>query len=127
MIFWKNNVSKIINLPSFTDGRGSLTVIEKALPFEIKRTYFIYDAVGIRGGHRHIKTIQALICINGSCEIYTNNGKEEKNILLNNPCHCLILEPEEWHTMNNFSDGAVLLVFSSEYYDRADYIDEPYL
>ncbi len=116
----------IINLPTFSDDRGNLNVVEKILPFEIKRFYYIYDVSAKRGGHRHKKTIQALICLGGSCEIYVNSGEKEETILLDCPSKCLILDPKDWHTMDNFSKGATLLVFSSEYYDKNDYIDEEY-
>ena len=116
----------IIDLPTFEDERGSLTVVEKLLPFDIKRFYYIYNVTDQRGGHRHKKTIQALICLNGSCEIYINNGKKEDYFLLNEPNKCLILDPKDWHTMDKFSNGAILLVFASEYYDKDDYIEEEY-
>ena len=116
----------IIDLPTFKDERGNLTVVEKLLPFDIKRFYYIYDVTEKRGGHRHKKTIQALICLGGSCEVYINDGEQEENILLDTPSKCLILEPKDWHTMDNFTKGSTLLVFSSEFYDRDDYIDEEY-
>jgi len=116
----------IINLPTFSDSRGSLNVVEKLLPFEIKRFYYIYDVTDKRGGHRHKKTIQALICLGGSCEIYVHDGDMEETILLDSPSKCLILDPKDWHTMDRFTQGSTLLVFSSEYYDKNDYIDEEY-
>ena len=119
-------MSYIIELPTFADERGKLTVAEKVLPFEIKRFYYIYEATEKRGGHRHRKSIQALICLNGSCEIYINNNIKEDVVLLDNPKKCLIIERADWHTMDKFTQGSVLLAFSSEYYDVNDYIDEPY-
>jgi len=116
----------IIDLPTFSDNRGSLTVVEKQLPFEIKRFYYIYGADAKRGGHRHKKAIQALICLGGSCEIYLNNSKKEETVLLDSPKKCLIVEPKDWHTMDKFTKGSTLLVFSSEFYDVNDYIDEEY-
>lgn len=116
----------IIDLPTFKDDRGNLTVVEKLLPFEIKRLYYIYGVAKKRGGHRHKKTIQALICLGGSCEIFINNGEKKTTILLNNPSKCLILENKDWHTMDKFSQNSTLLVLSSEYYDVNDYIDEEY-
>ncbi len=74
-----------IDLPTFWDERGSLTVIEKLLPFDIKRFYYIYDVTNKRGGHRHKKTIQALICLGGSCEIYLNDGIKEEIVILDVP------------------------------------------
>ena len=116
----------IIDLPTFEDKRGSLTVVEKLLPFDIKRFYYIYNIADQRGGHRHKKTIQALISLGGSCEIYVNDSEKEDTFLLDSPNRCLILDPKDWHTMDNFSKGSILLVFSSEYYDKDDYIDEEY-
>jgi len=116
----------IIDLPTFEDERGNLTVVEKLLPFEIKRLYYIYGVKSIRGGHRHHKTIQALISLGGSCEIYVNDGKKEEIFVLNTPTKCLILDPKDWHTMDKFSKNSTLLVFSSEFYDKDDYIDEKY-
>jgi len=116
----------IMELPTFGDERGNLTVVEKVLPFDIKRFYYIYDATSKRGGHRHEKTVQALISLGGSCEIYVNNGDTEEIFLLDAPNKCLILDPQDWHTMDKFSIGSTLLVFSSEFYDKNDYIDEEY-
>ncbi len=116
----------IIDLPTFADKRGNLTVVEKLLPFDIKRFYYIYNVTHLRGGHRHKKTVQALISIGGSCEIYVHNGEKEETYLLDVPSKCLILDPKDWHTMDNFSTESTLLVFSSEFYDKDDYIDERY-
>jgi len=116
-------MAHIVNLPTFKDNRGSLTVVEKILPFKIKRFYYIYGANLKRGGHRHKKTIQALISLGGECEIYTHTKGVEKTFLLDTPDKCLILNPEDWHTMDRFSQGAILLVLASEYYDKDDYMD----
>jgi dTDP-4-dehydrorhamnose 3,5-epimerase-like enzyme len=117
---------KFIELPTYQDSRGGLTVMEKILPFDIERTYWIHSADGqIRGGHRHRHTRQALIAVSGVVELYMSNGESEETILLNRPSQCIIVEPEDWHTMK-FSKNAVLLVMSSHVYDRSEYIDTPY-
>ena len=114
----------VLNLVTFSDDRGSLSVIEKILPFEIKRVYFIYNVIGERGGHKHKKTIQALIMLNGSCEVCVRNGNEIKSFTLDVSSKCLILEPDDWHTMDNFTNNSTLLVLASELYDKTDYIWE---
>lgn len=116
----------LLDLPTFTDPRGSLTVLEKALPFAAVRTYCIYGADGqTRGGHRHRHTRQALVALNGEVTIYMNDGVASDNVVLQRPGQCLLVEPKDWHTMT-FGPGAVLLVMSSHPYDRSEYIDEPY-
>jgi len=120
-------MSKIIKIQTHSDTRGSLAVVEKILPFEIKRVYFIYDVESInvvRGGHRHKKTIQALICLNGSCKIDIVNKGKQKEYLLDSPSNCLILEPDDWHQMKEFTKGSVLTVMASEYFEEEDYIDD---
>ena len=115
-----------LNLPTFGDPRGSLTVLENALPFAVVRTYWIYGADGqTRGGHRHTHTRQALIALSGEVSIYMNDGITIETIQLTKPSQCLIVEPKDWHTMT-FGKGSVLLVMSSHPYDRSEYIDTPY-
>jgi mannose-6-phosphate isomerase-like protein (cupin superfamily) len=116
----------VLNLPTFTDPRGSLTVLERALPFAVVRSYWIYGADGqTRGGHRHRHTRQALVAVHGEVSIYMNDGVASDNVVLQRPGQCLLVEPKDWHTMT-FGPGAVLLVMSSHPYDRSEYIDVPY-
>ena len=120
-------MAKIIDLKTFTDNRGNLTVIEKVIPFTIQRIFYIYGVNDSkRGGHRHHKTIQAAICIKGSCTIYNNDGKKEEVFQLNAPNKCLLLEPNDWHTMYDFTPDAILMVLASENFDEKDYIFQPY-
>lgn len=120
-------MAKLISLKTFTDVRGNLTVIEKVIPFEIKRLFYIYGVdSSVRGGHRHHKTIQAAICLTGQCTIHNNDGTKEETFLLDSPDKCLILEPKDWHEMDAFSPNAILMVLASEYFDEKDYIREKY-
>jgi hypothetical protein len=120
-------MAKLIDLKTHTDARGNLTVVEKVLPFDIKRVFYIYGVDDSkRGGHRHHKTIQAAVCIQGACKIYNNNNIAEEVFDLDNPSKCLILNPEDWHTMYDFTKDAILMVFASENFDSADYVFEPY-
>tara|TARA_A100001011_G_scaffold42597_1_gene40191 strand:- start:304 stop:672 length:369 start_codon:yes stop_codon:yes gene_type:complete len=120
------NHSKILKIPTFEDERGFLTVMENTLPFEIKRIYWIYDAdEQIRGGHRHKITKQALVAVSGTVDLKINDGNKETLCILDHPSKCLIVEPEDWHTMY-FKNNAVLMVFASHEYDKSDYVDSSY-
>ena len=116
----------LIDLPTFSDNRGILTVMDRALPFPVVRTYWIYGADGhTRGGHRHHTNRQGLIAITGTVSIYMNDGITSDTITLDNPGRCLLVEPKDWHTMT-FGPQSVLFVVASQPYDRNDYIDEKY-
>ena len=116
---------ELIDLKTFTDERGNLTVIEK-LPFDIKRVFYIYGVDdSVRGGHRHKKTRQAVVCLRGGCRIRgakMNLGQPRPDFALRYPSECLIIEPEDYHEMYNFSGGCILMVLASTEFDENDYI-----
>ncbi|WP_337041041.1 sugar 3,4-ketoisomerase [Emticicia sp. 17c] len=120
-------MAKLFHLQTFSSEKGSLTVFEKILPEGIKRIFYIYDATNqVRGGHRHIKASNALTCVSGSCRVFVDNGEEQSVFDLDAPDKCLLLAPEDWHEMYDFSENAVLLVLSDQFYDKEDYIFDKY-
>jgi dTDP-4-dehydrorhamnose 3,5-epimerase-like enzyme len=118
---------QLIGLPTHSDPRGSLTVCEKLVPFEIKRVFMIYGvpAEEVRGGHRHKRTTQALVCLRGSCQINVELYGRKTSYRLDRPDQLLLLNPEDWHTMSHFSSDACLLALSSDFYDQDDYVTTP--
>src|SRR5208283_3562581 len=111
-------MAKLINLKTFSDKRGNLTVIEKIIPFEIKRIFYIYGVDdSVRGGHRHHKTKQAAICLKGNCVVSNNDGNIKEDFYLDEPSKCLLIEPADWHNMHHFTEDAILMVLASEYFD----------
>ena len=119
-------MADLLSLNIFSDQRGSLIVVDKELPFSIKRIYFIDKPSGERGGHRHHVNRQAMVCVRGSCEVYVNDGMRRQTFVLDRPDKCLILECKDWHVMKAFSPDALLAVCASEHYNVDDYIDEKY-
>ena len=90
----------------------------------MKRVYFIYNSEGNkRGFHKHKVTKQALVASIGSCKVNVKNSQGIKQYNLDSPNKCLILEPEDYHWMDNFKKNTVLLVIASEYFDKNDYLE----
>jgi dTDP-4-dehydrorhamnose 3,5-epimerase-like enzyme len=108
------------------DARGNLVAIEGGadVPFEIKRVYYIWgtDFSTSRGLHAHRKLEQALVCLHGSVKIVLDDGKERKEVRLENPARGLYVGRRTWREMKEFSEDAVLLVLASEHYEESDYI-----
>ncbi len=119
---------KLVALPKIADPRGSLTVAEAldAVPFDIKRVYWLYDVPGggSRGGHAHRRLRQMLVAVSGAFHVTLDNGFERKTVLLNHPYQGLLVERGVWRTLDDFSSGAVCLVLASEHYDAADYMED---
>lgn len=115
-----------IKFKKFLDKYGALTPIEAKndIPFEIKRVYYItkVEENVTRGFHSHKKLHQVLLCLNGSVKIRVKNSQEEEIVELNDSSVGLYIGPMIWREMFDFSEGAVLLVLASEYYDESDYI-----
>ena len=115
---------KIIECNKIIDSRGIL-VIQDNLPFDIKRTFFMFNCNGVRGEHAHHKCRMILIPVKGSCSVNVyNKNREYEKIDLSDNEFGLLLEPEDFHDMSNFSKDCILLVLASEIYNKDDYIYE---
>ncbi len=108
------------------DQRGSLIALEKNknIPFDIKRTYYIFGTKKNvrRGHHAHRHLSQILVAVSGSCKVHLDNGKATKEIHLDSPTKGLLVEDMIWREMYDFTSDCVLLVIANQYYDEQDYI-----
>lgn len=117
---------KIIDLPKFLDARGNLSFVEQNnhIPFEIKRTYWIYDVPGgeNRGGHAFKETEEFIIALSGGFDVMVDDGDEKKTFTLNRSYYGLYIPKGIWREINNFSTNSLALEFASTQYDPKDYI-----
>ncbi len=108
------------------DMRGDLSVGEfpHDIPFEPKRYFLVFNVPSekTRGEHAHHQCHQFLICVKGSCAVVVDDGKSRCEVLLESPDMGIHLPPLTWGIQYKYSSDAVLLVFTSDYYDAKDYI-----
>lgn len=120
------NTPTIIKLPKFLDARGNLSFAEQNnhIPFEIKRTYWIYDVPGgeCRGGHAFKNTEEFIIALSGSFDVIVDNGRERKAFTLNRSYYGLYIPKGLWREMDNFSTNSFALEFASTNYNQEDYV-----
>ena len=118
--------AKIIELPKILDVRGNLSFAEQnnQIPFEIKRTYWIYDVPGgeSRGGHAFRKNKEVIIALSGAFDVVVDDGERQKRFNLNRSYYGLYIPKGLWRTMENFSTNAFALEFGSEHYCKSDYV-----
>ncbi len=117
---------KIIELPKFADPRGNLSFAEQNnhIPFEIKRTYWIYDVPGgeDRGGHAFKENQEVVIALSGAFDVVVDDGLNKKTFSLNRSYYGLYIPAGLWRTMENFSTNSLALEFGSKHYDVNDYV-----
>ncbi len=117
---------RLIDLPKILDRRGNLSFIEEFahIPFEIARTYWIYDVPGgeKRGGHAYKKNKEFIVALSGSFDVMLEDENEQKTFHLNRSYYGLYVPEGIWREMNNFSTNSLALVLASIPYDSSDYI-----
>ena len=116
----------ILHFRDLGDERGKLVVIEggQAIPFEIKRVFYIYgsDATVVRGQHANRDSEFVLINVAGKSKVRITDGKESFVAALDKPMMGVYIPQMVWKDMYDFSPDSVLLVLASTHYDGGEYI-----
>lgn len=117
---------RIISFSDFGDERGKLVVIEggEAIPFEIKRVFYIYgsDSTVVRGSHANRESEFVLVNVSGTSKVRISDSISEEIIELNRPMMGLYIPRMVWKDMYDFSEDSVLLVLASTHYNGTEYI-----
>ncbi len=120
------NVPKIIELPKIVDPRGNLSFFEgdNQIPFEIKRTYWIYDVPGgeVRGSHAFREQKEFIIALSGSFDVVLHDGVKEIKYSLNRSYYGLYVPNIFWRKIENFSTNSLALIVSDMEYNENDYV-----
>lgn len=117
----------IIDLPKFLDRRGNLSFIEQGqhIPFDIVRTYWVYDVPGgeTRGGHAYRQNQELIVALSGSFDVVLINAAGERRVWhMNRSYYGLYVPSMWWREMENFSTNSLALVLASTPYNPEDYI-----
>lgn len=117
---------KLIELPKYLDARGNLSFVQNGsqIPFEIRRTYWLYDVPGgvARGGHAEKNNEEFIIALSGAFEIIVDDGEQSKTFVLNRSYYGLYIPKGLWREIKEFSTNALALEFGSIPYSADDYI-----
>lgn len=117
---------RVIELPRFLDTRGNLSFVEqkKHIPFDIKRTYWLYDVPGgeCRGGHSYRENEEFIVALSGSFDVIIDDGSDKRLFTLNRSYYGLYVPKGLWREMVNFSTNSLAMILSSTNYDASDYV-----
>ncbi len=117
---------QLIDLPKIKDPRGNLSFFENSnqIPFDIKRSYWIYDVPGgeKRGGHAFKKSKEFIVALSGSFDVVLHDGEKEVKFSLNRSYFGLYVPNLLWRRIDNFSTNSLSLIVSNIDYNEKDYI-----
>lgn len=116
-----------MEFPLYLDDRGNLSFLQNSdqIPFDIKRTYWVYDVPGgsEREGHAYRQSQEVIIALSGSLDVVVEDTTSAKKVFkLNRSSIGLFVPAGLWRTINNFSTNAFELVLTSTHFDPDDYI-----
>ena len=114
----------LIDIATFTDERGSLSVWENLLFFAPKRVFWMHHiaAGAIRGSHAMLTGSEILVAVHGAFKVDLDDGVEKTSIVLNDPTKGLFLRPGIWSQTHSYSSDCVALVLADEEYCRDGYV-----
>jgi dTDP-4-dehydrorhamnose 3,5-epimerase-like enzyme len=116
---------RLVELPERADARGALVFAQQGdhIPFSPKRFFVIYPVPGAqRGAHAHRAQHQFLVMLSGSAVVTVDNGAMREKVTLSRNNLALYAPPMLWLELDDFSDGAVCMVLTSDVYAENDYI-----
>lgn len=117
---------RVIKLGKIRDKRGNLSVVESgiSLPFEIIRTYWVYDVPGgeARQGHAYYKSEEFIIALSGSFDLLVDDGEQRLTYHLDRCNKGVYVPSGTWRHLFNFATNSIALVLTSTCYAPKDYI-----
>ena len=116
----------MIDIPTFTDERGSITIAEeKQTSFVCKRTFWLHHIKEgkDRGSHALRTSSEIMIAIHGSFIVEINDGEESQDILLNDCTKGFYIPHGIWFRAHTFKDEGLCIVIASSEYKAEEYIN----
>lgn len=112
-----------IDIPTYTDERGAISVLDKELPFRVRRVFWLHHIVlgKDRGAHALLYGSEIMVAVHGSFVVDLDDTKDKISILLDSPNKGLLIRPGIWFRTHSYEDEGVSLILAEEEYDRKQY------
>ena len=114
---------QMIEIPTFVDERGAISVMDKELPFEVKRVFWLHhiNEGQSRGGHALLEGTEIMCSMHGSFILELYDGVDKLTIEMNNPKIGVVIRPGIWFSTSSYKDDGVSLILADEEYRRDRY------
>lgn len=113
----------IIDIPTFTDERGAISVMDKELPFQVRRVFWLHHIADgkERGEHALLDSTEIIVAVHGSFVVDLDDTVNETSVLLDSPDKGLMIRPGVWFRTHSYKNEGVSLILAEEEYARNKY------
>lgn len=113
----------LIDVPTFTDERGAISVLDKELPFQVKRVFWLHHIQEgkDRGAHAMLDSSEIMVSVHGSFIVDLDDTVNKTSVFLDDPSKGLIIRPGVWFRTHDYKEDGVSLILAEEEYGRDKY------
>jgi dTDP-4-dehydrorhamnose 3,5-epimerase-like enzyme len=113
----------LVDVPTFTDERGAISVLDKELPFQVKRVFWLYHIQDgkDRGAHALLDSSEVMVAVHGSFIVDLDDTVTKTSVLLDDPSKGLMIKPGVWFRTHSYKEDGVSLILAEEVYARDKY------
>ena len=113
----------LIDIPTFTDERGAISVMDKELPFQVRRVFWLHHIADgkDRGEHALLDSTEIIVAVHGSFVVDLDDTVSKTSVLLDSPDKGLVIRPGIWFRTHSYNNDGVSLILAEEEYARNKY------
>lgn len=113
----------LVDVPTFTDERGAISVLDKELPFQVRRVFWLHHIKDgkDRGAHALLDSSEIMVAVHGSFIVDLDDTINKTSVLLDDPSKGLIIRPGVWFRTHSYKEDGVSLILAEEEYARDKY------
>ena len=113
----------LVDIPTFVDERGAISVLDKELPFEVKRVFWLHHIMEgkDRGAHALLDSSEIMVAVHGSFVVDLDDTENKTSVILDDPSKGIMIRPGIWFRTHSYKDDRVSLILAEEEYARDKY------
>lgn len=113
----------LVDVPTFTDERGAISVLDKELPFQVRRVFWLHHIKDgkDRGAHALLDSSEIMVAVHGSFIVDLDDTINKISVLLDDPSKGLMIRPGVWFRTHSYKEDGVSLILAEEEYARDKY------
>lgn len=113
----------LIDIPTFTDERGAISVMDKELPFQVRRVFWLHHIADgkDRGEHALLESTEIIVAVHGSFVVDLDDTVSKTSVMLDSPDKGLVIRPGVWFRTHSYKNDGVSLILAEEEYARNKY------